>query len=821
MSNTTSEESGKTGVGLSRDLSLFDITMIGVGAMIGAGIFVLTGEAAGVAGPALILSFALNGIVTIFTAMVYAELGSAIPEAGGGYLWIKEGLPGSNAFLAGWMSWFAHAVAGALYALGFGAFVYELLRMLEVPLLQYGIDLTLGKKIFGVFIATTFAYINFRGASETGKAGNIVTILKVIVIGIFCFFGLKFMFFPDWWFSFGEGGGMATSQLQPFIPDETGWLGILSAMGLTFIAFEGYEIIVQAGEEVKEPRKNIPKAVFWSLAIVVPIYMLVAFVLVGASQSELLISALHTIGADVPAQLTAEVANWKILRHVGELGLARAAAQFVPYGAVLILVGGVLSTMSALNATTFSSTRVSFAMGRDKNLPDVFAEIHPDKHTPHLALFWTACLIIFMVAFVPITTVAAAADIMFLLLFLQVNIAVITIRKKYGDKLAYGYLMPFYPVVPIIGIVTKLALALFMFDHYPIAWVYVIAWLAVGFGIYRFYAMDREREKEATPILAEEKTMDVKPNSVLIPVANPETAQQHIDLGARIARLSDSQLVLLHVITVPSQLPPRAATDFVEKARPILDKAREYAEQYDVPVSTQMRVGHKPADAIIHTAQDKNTEYLIMGWKGAVHKKETVIGSNIDHVLKESNTHAIVMQQNGQKALNRILVPVANPETAPLGLAVASLLMEDNPKGKIDLLHVTPDEMSPEEKGEFKDKVFEFVREKEGGQEALIADKSRFSFNFIMSEDHEKAIAERSGDYDRIVLGTSQDEFFRRKVFGKTPARLADQARCPVIFVRPKQPGFKFEMQDFFQFFRELEEMGHPNNENSKKQQGN
>lgn len=150
MSNSAADGSGKTGVGLSRDLSLFDITMIGVGAMIGAGIFVLTGEAAGVAGPALILSFALNGIVTIFTAMVYAELGSAIPEAGGGYLWIKEGLPGSNAFLAGWMSWFAHAVAGALYALGFGAFVYELLRMIDVPLLQYGIDLTLGKKLFGV-----------------------------------------------------------------------------------------------------------------------------------------------------------------------------------------------------------------------------------------------------------------------------------------------------------------------------------------------------------------------------------------------------------------------------------------------------------------------------------------------------------------------------------------------------------------------------------------------------------------------------------------------------------------------------------------------
>ena len=118
---------------LSRDLSLFDITMIGVGAMIGAGIFVLTGIAAGAAGPALILAFALNGIITIFTAMVYAELGSAIPEAGGGYLWVREGLPGPNAFLAGWMSWFAHAVAGSLYALGFGSYLSLVIAELLGP----------------------------------------------------------------------------------------------------------------------------------------------------------------------------------------------------------------------------------------------------------------------------------------------------------------------------------------------------------------------------------------------------------------------------------------------------------------------------------------------------------------------------------------------------------------------------------------------------------------------------------------------------------------------------------------------------------------
>ena len=117
---------------LSRDMGLFSVTMMGVGAMIGAGIFVLTGIAAGAAGPALVLVFLLNGFVALLTAMVYAELGSCFPDAGGGYLWIKEGLPQPMGFLSGWMSWFAHAVACSLYALGFGAYFGHVLHELGI-----------------------------------------------------------------------------------------------------------------------------------------------------------------------------------------------------------------------------------------------------------------------------------------------------------------------------------------------------------------------------------------------------------------------------------------------------------------------------------------------------------------------------------------------------------------------------------------------------------------------------------------------------------------------------------------------------------------
>ncbi len=796
---------------LSRDLSLFDITMIGVGAMIGAGIFVLTGEAAGRAGPALVLAFALNGIVTLLTAMVYAELGSAIPEAGGGYLWIKEGLPGSNAFLAGWMSWFAHAVAGALYALGFGAFLFETLRLLDIPLLAWGIDLVLAKKLFGVAIALLFAVINFRGASETGKAGNIVTVAKIVVIGVFCLFGIKFMFAPDAIFRVGEAaGGMGISQLSPFIPEETGWMGILAAMGITFIAFEGYEIIVQAGEEVKDPRRNIPKAIFRSLVIVIPIYMVVAFVLIGGAESGLLLRALASIGMEVPEGLTAASPNWKVLAHVGELGLAQAAGQFVPLGTLLILAGGMLSTMSALNATTFSSTRVAFAMGRDRNLPEAFARIHPRNRTPYVALAGTAVLIAGMVAFVPITTVAAAADIMFLLLFFQVNVAAITIRKKYGDKLAYGYLMPFFPVLPLVAMTGMGVIAVMMFFHYQTAWFYALAWIAAGLVVYRLYARGREREKTAPPVVAEERPFEVRPNAVLIPVAEPRAALQHIELGARIARLRESQLVLLHVVPIPRQLPPRSAQHLVEAARPLLDRGREHAAGLGVPASTLIRVGHDVAGAVVRTAEDRHTDFLIMGWKGRERRRGFLIGRHIDRVLKGANTHIIVMQRGAFKKGERVLVPIANPRTAPLALAVGALIAGEEGGGSIQVIHMTPQETDPDYRTRFEADLTGFLRQEGWDPGSLFGDRTRFGLEFRTTDNVVTEIIRLSADYDRLVLGTSQGGVLQRKIYGRIPTRIARYARCPVVLVRMKESGVLFGLQHFFQFFRELESSGQP-----------
>ncbi len=176
-------------------MNLFTVTMIGVGGMIGAGIFVLTGIAAGEAGAAVILVFLLNGLVTSLTAMSYAELGSVLPGAGGGYIFIKEAMGGTAGFLAGWMSWFAQAVAGSLYGLAFGRFAAELIQITGFPNFGLTIDqLSLG---FMTIIIITFIFINSWGASETAAAGNILTLTKIAILGVLVAFGLA-----DYWVDF-------------------------------------------------------------------------------------------------------------------------------------------------------------------------------------------------------------------------------------------------------------------------------------------------------------------------------------------------------------------------------------------------------------------------------------------------------------------------------------------------------------------------------------------------------------------------------------------------------------------------------------------
>jgi amino acid transporter len=571
---------------LVRTLGLVDVVMIGIAGMIGGAIFVLVGPAIGLAGSAVIIAFIINGIITLFTAMAYAELGSAMPEAGGGYLWIREGLPRPNAFISGWMAWFAHIVAGSLYAVGYGSFQFSLLNMLGIvgdePLFGFiPID-----KLIALLSIAAFAYVNIKGASETGKLGIIVTVVQLGTI--FALIGAGFLTMnnnPDWTSNFASN----------FAPIGIG--GTVAAMGLTFIAFEGYEIIVQTGEEVKKPRKNIPRAIFISLTLVVLLYCLVALVSIGA------ISPNDTGGIPV----------WNFIGQYGDLGISKAAEIFLPYGSFIILAGGIVSSLAALNATTYSSARVAFAMGRHYNLPYQLSNIHHKFKTPYLATIISAIIMAVMAYALPLAQIALAAGVIFLLLFTQVNIAVITIRRIQGDRLQYGFKTPFFPIIPIIGIFLKLGLAIYLLITQPVSWLISVLWIAIGFAVYRIYTFRKEIEHYA-PIITSEGDLTRKHFRILIPYT-PENPDRLTKYAVRVAKENDGEINILRVITVPHQTPLSAGSAFTERAAKDFEPLEKIIDKENILNHYFVRISHDANEAILSTIEEQRIDLLITDYE--------------------------------------------------------------------------------------------------------------------------------------------------------------------------------------------------------------
>jgi basic amino acid/polyamine antiporter, APA family len=599
-----------------------DIIMVGIAGMIGGAIFVLTGPAIGLAGPAVIIAFIINATITLFTAMAYAELGSAIPEAGGGYLWIREGLPRPNAFISGWMAWFAHIVAGSLYAVGFGAFLYSLLGpnmagiLSDEPLLGFiPFD-----KLIAMLAVAVFTYINVKGTSETGRTGTIVTIIQLGTIAAIIGFGIWVTSTkPDWEANFAE-----------FLPN--GIAGLVAAMGLTFIAFEGYEIIVQTGEEVKNPKRNIPRAIFISLAIVVVLYCLVAFVS---------IAAITPPGGGEPA--------WKFIGDGDELGIMQAAEMFMPYGALIVLGGGMVSTLAALNATTFSSARVAFAMGRHYNLPHSLSSIHPVNKTPHVAVIISGIIMAVMAYALPLNDIAVAAGVIFLLLFTQVNIAAITIRRIYGDKLSYGFKTPFFPIIPIVGIFLKIGLALYLLVTQPLSWGITVVWVAVGFMLYRMYTFKQEIEHYA-PIVTSEGDLKRQDYRILIPYT-PENPDRLIKYAIRIAKETSGEVNILRVITVPHQTPLSAGIAFADSARRSFEPLEKMLDKENVPSHYLVRVSHDSTEAILATIEEQKIDVLVTDFETLRNDRKllTLMTCDVLAIRAENDTLELEPEQHKRK----------------------------------------------------------------------------------------------------------------------------------------------------------------------------
>ena len=580
--------------------------------------------------------------------MGYAELGSAMPEAGGGYLWVREGLRRPNAFISGWMAWLAHIVAGSLYAVGFGSFFISLLQMTNILPLESLFGIIPLDKLTAVAVIAVFTFINIKGASETGRVGTIITVVQLVAIVLIIFLGLWAMSsHPNNW----------QSNFSDFLP--MGFAGLVAAMGLTFIAFEGYEIIVQTGEEVKNPKRNIPRAIFISLAIVVVMYCLIAFVSIGA------------IFPDMP--------SWQFIGLHGELGIMKSVELFMPYGAFIVLAGGLVSTLAALNATTFSSARVAFAMGRHYNLPHKLSAIHPRFKTPYVSVI-LSCIIMGTMAYaLPLEDIAHAAGVIFLLLFTQVNLAVISIRRMYGDKLDYGYKTPFFPYVPIIGIILMISLAVYLLITAPLSWAITVLWVLIGFTIYRIFTFKKEVE-HYSPTITSEGNLERKDFRILLPYT-PENPDRLIRYAIQVAKEKDGEINILRTITVPHQTPLSAGIAFTDSARKAFDSLEDILNKEDVIYHYYVRISHDATEAVLTTISEQKIDLMIIDYETMRSNKklQTLLTCDVLAIITHSEDFIVLERHNNFNETR--LTPKENKKNM--------IILYDNGDNSDEILRVT------------------------------------------------------------------------------------------------------------------------------------
>lgn len=753
-SNNKPESNFSTGVTLSRNLNLFTITMIGIGGMIGAGIFVLTGIAAGVAGPALILAFALNGIITSFTAMSYAELGSAFPEAGGSYRWVKEGLGGAQGYLSGWMSWSAAASAGALYALGFGRFASELWLIGSLP--TFGLSVSQMTLIFMTLIIIAFTFINYLGASETGSIGNVVTLAKIFILALFVLFGIIVMLRSGGW------QGRFTSDFMP-----NGFVAVFAAMGVTFVAFEGYEIIVQSGEEVINPKRNIPRAIFISIAVAVTIYLLVSIVAIGATNPP--------PGMEV----------YQFLGEQKEVAVVETAQQTFPggIGAIVLLFSGLVSTMSALNATTYSSSRVSFAMGRDHNLPFLLSKVHPKRLTPYWAVIFSGAFMLIISWLLPIEAVAAAAGILFLLLFLQVNVVVMRLRLKLPD-MERGFRVPFFPVIPLLGIVINALLAIYLFTFSPLAWYVALGWIVVGLLAYYTYFSRIEEIEKPKEIIMEEVLVS-RDYSVLIPVATQEQARILGHIGSILARANQGEVLALHVVRVPYQLTLGDGRTRLKHGRPYLETVINQAKELDVPVHTMIRLGRKVDDAVRKTAMENASDLILLGWPGYTNTAGRLYGSVIDPIVDDPPCDIALVRYREHKPIESVFVPVSGGPNSRRVVRTAvhmASLGEEGP-AEVNLMHIVPPGAGTRERIR-TNQIFDYALEG--------IDYPHITRNIVEGTSVLETILENAEncECELIVIGSTDEPLFRNLLVGNIAEQVANRAKVTVIVVKRRQSAF-------------------------------
>ncbi|MCQ4087274.1 amino acid permease [Saccharibacillus sp. JS10] len=431
---------------LKRVLGPLDLTTLGVGAIIGTGIFVLTGVAAAkYAGPGLVLSFLLAGIICAFAALCYSEFASSVPASGSAYTYSYTTFGEVVAFLLGWDLILEYGFASAAVASGWSGYFQSLLSGIGVHLPQALTGAFNPEKgtvidITAVIITLIIATLLTRGIKEASRANGIMVAIKLIVVFIFIGVGV-FYVKPDNW--------------EPFLP--FGFSGVAAGAATVFFAYIGFDAVSTAAEEVKRPQRDLPIGIIASLAICTVLYIVVSLILTGMVPYQML-------NVSDPVAFALEFVNMN--------GIAW-----------IVSLGAITGITTVLLVMMYGQTRLLYSMSRDGLLGSVFSKVSKKSGTPATGTWISSIIIAFFAGLIPLDHLAQLTNIGTLFAFTVVSLGIIVLRRSQPD-LKRGFRVPLVPLIPILSAIGCVYL---MFQLQALTWFTFIIWLAIGLAVYFLY----------------------------------------------------------------------------------------------------------------------------------------------------------------------------------------------------------------------------------------------------------------------------------------------------------------------------------------------
>ena len=724
---------------LERSLSLTTVIAISIGGMLGSGIFVLPGIAAAKTGSSVWLAYLLAAICILPAALSKSELATAMPSSGGTYVYVERAFGPAFGTIAGIGLWLSLLLKSSFALVGFGAYLSILVN----------IDPQLTKYV-ALFFLLLILLLNIFGVKQVGKVQILIVSISVISLSLILIFGLP---------------KVLPNLLDPFLIN--GNFGLISTVAFVYISYAGVTKVAAIAGEIRNPSKNLPRAMILSLLIMTVIYVFVAFVLVGNIPMEDLKTDLRPI--------------YTISNLLG--------GSYVGYIAAIV---GVITLISMANSGVLAASRFPFAMAIDELLPRFMSKIHSKYLTPVSTIVLTCIVMTFVILFLDVEKIAKLASAFMVSMFISVNACVIVLRETSAQWYKPQYRSPMYPFVQLFGIISGIILLVFL-GLMP--FVAILSISLLGFIIYLTFGKNATRtgvlrkygHRPALYLFYNKKNRKKKLHQyqkninannldgklvsdagVIVPLlGNENSPEMLVEIGAAINKKEKIQAV--NITEVPNQTFLDAFTEENPKIESLERRMTRLANFKKINLDFEAAVTHEVSDTIYELSNQTNCDWLVMGWNGRAHRG-ILVRNPIGWLVTNINSDFALFKDNGVRYIGKVLLALRPGRKDKNFVAVADRICQFY-NASLTLLQVVPEDTSNVDMREMKTKS-EYVLRNTVSENEVIIQKNNNSI---------EAITKASAGYDLLILGTPEKDNWKNVLLGKGKDKFTEQSACSVL----------------------------------------